>query len=377
MVEEICKKLLSYKTITPQENGIYSYILGLLKGFDYINFDKNGVKNILIYKKFSDGLHVNFAGHIDVVPPGHGWTTLPFEPQEKNGRIIGRGAQDMKGGVAAFLSALASVQDHKGMLSVLLTSDEEGEAKFGTDYVLGELARARMLPDLSIVAEPTCEKTFGDSIKIGRRGSINGYLELSGLSGHVAYPQKCRNPVSAEFGKFLALVSGADLDSGDEFFSPSKLIITDLHAGYGVTNLTPGKLNLMFNVRNSPRTSKDDVEKFVLGALKSAGISNFVLDLKQSSEPFLTQKGKFSSLLIDNLSRAVFEVTGVRPEPSTKGGTSDARFFAKYGVDVAEFGVINDKIHAPNESVSVKELQDLEAVFKTFLRFVTSSDSFA
>lgn len=364
---EILKELITYKTITPKEENIYTYILSFLKDYETLHFDKEDVKNIFIYKKFGDGIHLNFAGHIDVVPAGDGWEKDPFIPTEEDGYIYGRGTQDMKGGVAAFVSASSSLKNFNGTISLLLTSDEEGEATCGTVYALEELKKMNFLPDISIVAEPTCEEKFGDAIKVGRRGSINGYLEIEGKSGHAAYPEKANNPVHENLGEFLSSVAGVDLDRGDEFFAPSKFVITDLRAGYEVTNLTPGKLNMMFNVRNSTATKKEDVENFVQKALEKCDIKNYSLKLTQGSFPFVTKEGKYSQVLVDNLKESVKEVTGITPKDSTAGGTSDARFISAFGIDVVELGVVNSRIHSPNERVPIQEIEELEAVFKRVL----------
>lgn len=363
---EILKKLISYKTITPKEEGIYDYITSFFRKWEVFEFNRNETKNILIYKKFGRGEHLCFAGHIDVVPPGDGWESEPFEPIEKEGVIYGRGSQDMKGGVAAFLSTCKDIENFNGTLSMLLTSDEEGDAYDGTVYALEELKKIDFLPDMAVIAEPTCETTFGDAIKVGRRGSVNGKLIIKGKSGHAAYPEKCDNPLH-NFGGFLTDVAGKDLDGGDEHFAPSKFVVTDLRAGYEVTNLTPGNLSMMFNVRNSTQTSKEDIESFVKNTLNKYGIENYELTLTQSSFPFVTKEGTFSKKLTDTICDAIKEVTGAEPKKSTGGGTSDARFMGAFGIDVIEFGVINDKIHSPNESVPVNEIILLTKVFKTFI----------
>ncbi|MCV6609127.1 MAG: succinyl-diaminopimelate desuccinylase [Campylobacterales bacterium] len=363
---DILKKLITYKTITPKEENIYQYIYSFFDGWEKIHFDRNETKNLFIYKKFGEGEHLCFAGHIDVVPPGDGWETDPFEPIEKDGKLFGRGTQDMKGGVAAFVSACKDLKEFNGTVSLLLTSDEEGDAYDGTIFVLEELKKMKMLPDMCVIAEPTCEEKFGDAIKVGRRGSINGYLTIEGFSGHAAYPEKCDNPLH-NFGDFLASVAGLDLDNGDDFFAPSKLVVTDLRSGYEVTNLTPGSLKMMFNVRNSTNTTKEDLEKFVKTNLEKSNISKYQLELKQGSFPFVTKEGKYSKRLVETISKSIEEISGITPKRSTAGGTSDARFMGQFGIDVIEFGVINDTIHSPNERTTIKEIEDLEKVFINFL----------
>ena len=213
------------------------------------------------------------------------------------------------------------------------------------------------MPDYCIVAEPTCESTFGDAIKIGRRGSINGYLTLKGKQGHAAYPEKAINPVH-QIATVLEKIAGIDLDDGDDDFAPSKMVITDIRAGMEVTNVTPGSLKMMFNVRNSTKTTQDEIRSHIAECFKGLDYS---LELTQGSYPFVTKR---DSKIVEKLSSSIKNVTGRTTKLSTAGGTSDARFMGAFGIDVVEFGVINDTIHAPNERTSIKEVEALYAVFK-------------
>jgi len=356
-VINLFKKLLTFKSITPNDGGGMEFIKEYLNGFEIIESEKEGVKNLFIYKKFGEGDHLCFGGHIDVVPPGDGWETDPFTPTEKDGYIYARGTQDMKSGLAAFLWAMKNASGFNGTLSALITSDEEGDAVWGTRYMLEILKEKNMIPDYAIVAEPTCEKIFGDAVKIGRRGSINGYLTLKGLQGHAAYPEKSINPVHV-IAPLLPLIAGHDMDKGDEHFAPSKIVITDIRAGMQVTNVTPGELKMMFNVRNNTHTDKEKIEKYFRTVLKG---TDYSLELRQSAEPFVTNP---DTKVVKVLDKAIQNNTAVTPKHSTAGGTSDARFFAKYGVKVVEFGVINDTIHAPNERTTPEEVSKLADIFK-------------
>lgn len=356
--KELLMELLRFKSITPNDDGALNFIALELEDFEAFFIEKEGVKNLLLTKKFRDeGQHLAFGGHIDVVPAGEGWESEPFTPLEKDGFIYARGAQDMKSGVAAFIAAVKNADFKGSRLSLILTSDEEGDAKYGTVEVLNFMQEKGILPDFAIVAEPTCDKTFGDSIKIGRRGSINARLLIRGRQGHAAYPEKAINPIH-QFASVLKFLAGFDLDPGDENFAPSKIVLTDLHSGFGVSNVTPGELRLAFNVRNSPLTSTEDVRNYVE---KLCHGLNYELFLTQSSKPFLTE---VDNKIVQNLSTAVQKVSQIHPQLNTKGGTSDARFFAEFGVKVAEFGVRNDTIHAANERVSVEEFEKLCLVFK-------------
>lgn len=355
-VIELFKQLLESHSVTPEDGGILEFLSDYLNEFKVIHIDREGVKNFFAYRTFGEGKHLCFAGHVDVVPAGDGWNTDPFIATENDGYIYARGAQDMKSGVAAFVQALKEAREFDGTLSILLTSDEEGPAKFGTVEVLKYLKEHHLLPDAVVVAEPTCEVVFGDAIKVGRRGSINGIIEIIGKQGHAAYPEKAINPVH-QIAPVLSKIAGAFLDNGDEYFAPSQIVITDIRAGIETTNVSPGKLKMMFNVRNSTRTDKGSIESFIAEHLDGL---DYTLRLDRSAEPFVTDA---DTRIVRALSDAIESVCGVVPKNSTAGGTSDARFVASYGIDVIEFGVINDTIHAPNERTSIEEVKNLYTVF--------------
>ena len=357
---ELFKFLIESKSETPNDGALLDFIQKYLSDFKAVRVDVEGVKNLFLYKKFGEGEHLCFAGHVDVVPAGEGWATNPYEAVEKDGFIYGRGTQDMKSGVSAFVQALKNAQDFKGTLSLLLTSDEEGEATYGTVEVLKYLKLHDNLPDSVVVAEPTCEDDFGDAIKVGRRGSINGYLKLKGKQGHAAYPEKAINPVH-DISQVLANIAGVDLDNGDEFFAPSKFVITDIRAGMQVTNVTPNELNMMFNVRNNTKTDQESIKAFITKHFKGL---DYELRLTQGSYPFKTDT---NTQVVRNIDNAIESVTGMKPKHSTAGGTSDARFMAPLGINVIEFGVKNDTIHSINERTTAKEVEDLYKVFKTLI----------
>ena len=355
-IKELFFELLKFRSITPNDDGALDFIEKQMVGFKSIRVDVGDVKNLFLYRDFGEGKHLCFAGHVDVVPAGDGWMSEPYEPVEKDGFVYARGTQDMKSGVCASMVALLNASNFKGRLSLLLTSDEEGDAIDGTVRVLEYLKERDMLPDFAIVAEPTCEDVFGDSIKVGRRGSINGVVEIFGVQGHVAYPEKSKNTIHL-FSTVLPQLADHFFDEGDEDFAPSRLVITDIRSGMQVSNVTPGYLKLMFNVRNSTKTTKDDVERFVESKLKGL---DFKLKLTQGSFPFVTNR---NSMVVKNMYEAIEKVVHVKSQYSTAGGTSDARMFAHFGVEVVEFGVRNDTIHAPNERTSFKEVEDLCRVF--------------
>lgn len=371
---EILINLLSKKSITPDEAGCFDYICSLLPEFSAVRVDFDGddssyaVKNLWLSKKFGNGAHIAFAGHVDVVPAGNGWDSEPFNPVLKDGYIYARGAQDMKSGVAAFVAAAMALErgeiDFNGTISLILTSDEEGEGTHGTLHVLKFLKERGELPDFAIVAEPTCESVLGDSLKVGRRGSINGRFSIIGKQGHAAYPAKCLNPAHA-LAPLFSKLAGVDLDSGSEFFAPSKLVITDIRGGMQVTNVTPERVDVMFNVRNSNLTDANKVEQYIKGVLNELEDGfGYELSLRAGSLPFLTDK---DSMIVKAMQSAVKEVLDIESELNTKGGTSDARYLSAFGVPCVEFGVINDRIHAVNERVSKAEMLGLTEVFKRVL----------
>jgi len=357
---ELFKYLINSKSETPDDGGILNFIEDYLEGFSATRVDVEDVKNLFIYKKFGEGEHLCFAGHVDVVPAGDGWESDPYVATQKDGYIYGRGTQDMKSGVAAFTQAVKNATTFKGTLSLLLTSDEEGDAINGTVKVLEYLKEKEMLPDVCVVAEPTCEEQFGDAIKVGRRGSINGYITLKGKQGHAAYPEKAINPIH-QIAQVLGSMAGVDLDDGDEHFAPSKFVITDIRSGMQVTNVTPNELKMMFNVRNNTKTTQKEVREFVEKHLKGF---DYELRLTQGSYPFKTDT---DTKLVRNIDAAIEKVTNIAPKHSTAGGTSDARFIAAFGIDVIEFGVKNDTIHSVNERTTPEEVEGLYRVFATLI----------
>jgi succinyl-diaminopimelate desuccinylase len=325
---ELTKKLISFPSLTPDDVGALDFIASYLPDFTAVRIDVCDTKNLFLYKRFGVGTHLSFAGHIDVVPAGEGWDSDPFEAMEKGGKLYGRGASDMKSGLAAFIEAVKNTETFDGALSLMLTSDEEGDATHGTVEILKYLKNKDFLPDLCIVAEPTCEERFGDTIKVGRRGSVNGKLKIIGRGGHAAYPQKAINPITLA-GKLINAIADKQLDDGDEFFSPSQLVITDIRGGYQKTNVIPTEVAIMFNVRNLTATGIEEIRVFVQNAAKECVVENFELEISQGSKPFVAKKTEFATRAIELLSECVTAQTGVTPILSTSGGTSDARFVAE------------------------------------------------
>ncbi len=360
---ELFQKLLRFKSVTPDDDGAFDFIEEYLgEEWSCINIDREDTKNRFYYKKFNEkAQHLCFAGHIDVVPPGEGWEVDPFAADIIDGVITARGTQDMKSGDAAFLYACKHAQNFDGTLSILMTSDEEGEGTYGTIKALEHLKEIDFIPQYAVVAEPTCEEIFGDTIKVGRRGSINGYITIKGKQGHAAYPEKCINPVH-NFAKVLSKIAGHNLDAGDEYFAPSKMVITDIRGGMEVTNVTANELKLMFNVRNSTNTTKESVEEFIHKNLEGL---TYDFRTTQGSFPFVTNK---ESKVVRAMETSISKILGVTTKHSTAGGTSDARYFGAFGIEAIEFGVINDTIHSVCERTTVKEVEDLTNVYMDLIK---------
>ena len=353
-------RLLSAKSETPDDGGLLDFISNYLSNFEAHRFDDGEIKSLFLTKKFGDGKHLCFSGHIDVVPAGNGWDSEPYTPKIENGKIYARGAQDMKSGVAAFVQACKEVENFNGRLSIMLTSDEEADG-IGTQNALKGIKQMGLMPDYAIIAEPTCEEIFGDAIKIGRRGSVNGVIKLYGKQGHAAYPAKSVNVINL-IALILPKIAGKNLDNGDEFFEPSQFVITDIRAGMEVTNVTPGLLKMMFNVRNSTKTTAKDIEEFVYSNFDGL---KYDLEIKPSANSFMT---KPDSKVVKLLQSSIKDICKIDTKLSTAGGTSDARFFGMFGVDTVEFGVINDTIHAPNERTTIDEVKSLNRVFSKVLK---------
>lgn len=308
-----------------------------------------------------------FAGHTDVVPPGDTgqWQSDPFMPEVRDGYLYGRGAADMKGSLAAMVTAcerfIAANPDHHGSIAFLVTSDEESIAVDGTRRVMETLQARNEAIDYCIVGEPSSSDSLGDVIRNGRRGSLNGILTVHGTEGHVAYPTLADNPVH-RFLPALAKLAATTWDNGNRYFPPTSFQVSNIHAGEGTNNVIPGTLHVLFNFRfSSEQTAQSLQDK--TEAIFNAIDDNYTLEWQLSGNPFLTEAG----VLTDAVCKAVHSVTGTDTQLSTSGGTSDGRFIAPTGSQVVEIGPSNHTIHKINECVAVKDLDDLSAIYETIL----------
>jgi succinyl-diaminopimelate desuccinylase len=362
---DLTRQLIACRSVTPDDGGSLALISDrlALSGFDCERIDRGGVRNLWATHGRGAPI-VCLAGHVDVVPPDAGdrWTSDPFTPTERDGRLYGRGAADMKASVAAMVTALERIATadpaHPGTLALLLTSDEEGDAVDGTVAVVEALRARGTTIDACVIGEPTSTGVFGDTIKNGRRGSLSGVIRFFGVQCHVAYPDRGRNPIHDGL-PLLAALAATPWDEGDENFQPTSFQITNVRAGAGAPNVIPGVMEVSFNFRFSPRSSSADLRRRVHEVLDRTG-ATYTLDWTLSGEPFVTSRGP----LTDALSAIVEEETGVRPSLSTHGGTSDGRFLAAVCREVVEFGPVNTTIHQVDEFVRLDELRPLTAIFE-------------
>jgi succinyl-diaminopimelate desuccinylase len=350
--------LLRCPSVTPEDAGAQAVLAEALEqiGFNVTHLPFGNIKNFYAERP-GPGAHLCFAGHTDVVPPGDNWKHDPFAGIAEDGILYGRGACDMKTAIAAFVAAAAETSGH---VSLLMTGDEEGEAVNGTVRVLEWMAEQKKIPDFCIVGEPTCRVVLGDTIKIGRRGSLSARITVTGRQGHTAYPQKADNPVHRLIPALTALAAHR-LDNGTDWFEPSTLQITSIDVGNPASNVIPGaitaKLNIRFNNLHTETSLTDWLTETLAPHAPGAELEIFC-----SGESFLTQPGP----AVQKLAAAVQKITGITPEQTTGGGTSDARFIARY-CPVAEFGLVGATMHQTDEQVPVEELRNLAAIYRAII----------
>lgn len=366
-VAALAEALIACPSVTPAAGLVFDCLEGMLAplGFEIHRFEageppEGPVENLFAIRRGPPGSkHFAFAGHVDVVPPGDGWASPPFAPARRQapwGEVLyGRGAADMKGSIAAMVAAVAQVPADAGTLSLIVTGDEEGPAIYGTRALIDHIRKAGDIPDLCLVGEPTSAERLGDTMKIGRRGSVNVWLEVEGLEGHVAYPQRADNPIT----RLVALLAELDalvLDQGTDWFEPSNLEITDIEVGNPATNVIPPRAKARISIRfNDLHTGTELGRRVTEIAEKYAGTALAIV----SGEPFLTPPGRFS----ETVAAAVKAETGITPMASTSGGTSDARFL-KDLCPVIEFGPPNATMHKRDESIGLDDLAALARIYR-------------
>ena len=365
---ELTKALIACPSVTPDDAGCLDLIQARLipLGFDCRRLPSNGVDNLWAVRGDS-GPCLAFAGHTDVVPPGplEAWTRPPFEPVIADGKLWGRGAADMKGSLAAMVVAveryIGRAPNHGGRIAFMLTSDEEGPATDGTLRIVQHLQEHDIKVDWCIVGEPSSHLRLGDTVRVGRRGSLNGRLTVHGVQGHVAYPERSDNPVHRALGA-LAELAARHWDAGNAFYPPTSFQISNVHSGTGAENVIPGSLEVWFNFRYCTEQTADSLKAAVHGLFDRHAL-RYDLAWHLSGAPFLTAGGK----LVEVVQRVLREQLQVEPELSTGGGTSDGRFIAPLGVEVVELGPINASIHKIDECVAVDELEQLAGIYAGIL----------
>lgn len=373
---ELTRALIERPSLTPDDAGCQAFLAERLEalGFkaEYLPFGK--VKNVIFTHGQTGGPDepsMWFLGHTDVVPPGplSDWTSPPFEAQVRNNILYGRGAADMKGGVAAMVVAAEALvrerPDHAGQIGILLTSDEEGVAVDGVKRVAEILQQRNDAPSYCLVGEPSSQKKLGDTVRIGRRGSAHARLIIHGIQGHSAFPEALDNPIH-RLNTFLDALSKIEWDQGDENFPPTSCQVTNIKAGTGAENVTPGHAEAWFNLRNSPASPSEAIKARVETLLQQHDIQRYDISWRVSGEAFRSEAGKLRLAVVD----AITQELGIQPELNTGGGTSDGRFIAPLGTETLELGLLNESIHKVDENTSIDDLEALSRVYKRILDYI-------
>ena len=367
----LTRRLIACPSVTPLDAGAMAVIAEALQsiGFTVHRFASGEVPDGPVENLFAirgeGGSHFAFAGHSDVVPAGEGWQTDPFVPEVRGELLYGRGAVDMKGAIAAFIAAAERITDQPGTLSLIITGDEEGAATFGTVKLIEWMNERGIRPDFCLVGEPTSANRLGDMVKIGRRGSVNIWIENGGSQGHVAYPHLADNPIPP-LVKALNALDALHLDDGNRWFQPSNLEITTIDVANAATNVIPSVARARINIRFNDEHKGAELVELVRASV-SEHAPKAMIRAVISGESFITPPGDFSSLVAD----AITEVTGLVPELSTTGGTSDARFLSRI-CPVVEFGLCNATMHKLDEAVAIPDLHALSDIYERIARAALS-----
>ena len=367
---ELLKKLIKIESISPNDNGCFDVIKQQFDGLDF-SFEETNYKNIsnlIITNGDSKNKTFCFLGHTDVVPPGpeSEWSVPPFSGEIIDNKIYGRGAADMKGGVACFISALKEFlsenKDPSFNIMVLLNSNEEGKLENGkVDRVINEMIDKDKFIDFCLIGEPSSSKKVGDVIRIGRRGSLSGNLKVYGIQGHVAYPKQALNPILG-IGKTLEELKNMEWDRGNENFEPTSFQVSNIKSGTGAENVVPGVLEMTFNFRFSPESSPDGLKEMFEALLKKSDLK-YDLSWTLSALPFLTSKTEF----IDIVKSSIKEINNIDTKIDNGGGTSDGRWVAPMGSEIVELGPLNKTIHQIDEHVDIEDLSTLKEIYKKIL----------
>jgi succinyl-diaminopimelate desuccinylase len=364
---DLASRLIACPSVTPASGKVFDLLESALAGIGFavhrfvLGEAPDGPVENLVATRGGEGPHFGFAGHLDVVPAGDGWSSDPFAPEVRGGLLYGRGAVDMKSAVAAFAAACAELTEHIGRITFLITGDEEGPATYGTPAIIDWMAERGIRPDMILIGEPTSDSRLGDIVKIGRRGSVNMWINVPGIQGHVAYPHRADNPIP-KLARIVAALDALELDEGSEAFQASNLEMTAVETASKATNVIPGSARIQLNIRfNNLHRGEDLVE--LVRRTAAAEVADATVEAKISGEAFLTPPGRLYELII----AAIRDETGVEPSLSTSGGTSDGRYLIKV-CPVVDFGLPNATMHKLDEAAAVEDIRALQRIYGRILR---------
>jgi succinyl-diaminopimelate desuccinylase len=365
----LATELINCPSVTPASGQVFDLLEAALESLGFtvhrwvMGDPPDGPTENLVAIRGQGAPNFGFAGHLDVVPPGEGWSCAPFDAQIIDGRLVGRGANDMKSAIAAYIAALSRIGDTKGTVSLLITGDEEGYSTWGTPRIIDWLNERQIRPDMILIGEPTSVDRLGDTVKIGRRGSVNMWIEVPGVQGHVAYPHRATNPVPP-LARVIAALDAVHLDDGSDQFPPSNLEFTAISTPTGASNVIPGSATAQLNIRFNNLHKGTELVRMVeeIAAREAPGST---VRARISGEAFLTPPGKLFDVVVE----AIEEETGIAPELSTSGGTSDGRFLIQL-CPVVDFGLPNATMHKLDESAAVEDIHTLSRIYERIVQKV-------
>ena len=363
----LARALINCPSVTPARGEVFDVLDSALSALGFtvhrwvMGEAPDGPTENMVATRGSGSPHFGFAGHLDVVPPGEGWSGDPFDAHIDNGVLVGRGANDMKSAIAAFVAAVSRVEQDKGTISFLITGDEEGYATYGTPRIIDWLNERQIRPDMILIGEPTSVDRLGDTVKIGRRGSVNMWIEIPGVQGHVAYPHRATNPIPA-IARVVSALDAIHLDDGNDAFPPSNLEFTAISVPTQASNVIPGSATAQLNIRFNNLQSGAELVRMVEGVVEREA-PGAVVKARISGEAFLTPPGRLFDVVVESIS----EETGLQPELSTSGGTSDGRFLIQL-CPVVDFGLPNASMHKLDEHAAVEDIEALARIYERVVR---------
>jgi succinyl-diaminopimelate desuccinylase len=367
----LARQLINCPSVTPARGEVFDVLAAALEPLGFtchrwvLGEPPDGPTENMVAIRGEGSPHFGFAGHLDVVPPGDGWSAGPFEARIVDGRLIGRGANDMKSAIASYVAAISRIEQTNGTLSLLITGDEEGYATFGTPRIIDWLNERSISPDMILIGEPTSVDRLGDTVKIGRRGSVNMWIDVPGVQGHVAYPHRATNPIPL-LGRVIAALDAVHLDDGTEQFPPSNLEFTGIETPTHASNVIPGSATAQLNIRFNNLQKGADLVRMVEEIAEREAPGSKVR-ARISGEAFLTPPGRLYDVVVESIR----EETGIETELSTSGGTSDGRFLIQL-CPVVDFGLPNATMHKLDESAAVADIEALSSIYERIVRKVLS-----